>query len=460
MFPKKQYSVELRDADDIDLEASLLGMPKEEDWVLFAPYNDKSLMRDVLAYKLGNDLSQYAPRTRFCEVMLNGQYQGVYVLIEKIKRDKNRVNINKLDPEEITGDNLTGGYILKIDKSTGDSGEGWKSGYTPTPHPVGQQISFQYEVPKHDDIVPEQKQYIQQYMKQFEDALAGENFMDPVNGYAKYIDVNSFVDYFLAQEMTKNVDGYRLSTFLHKERDSDGGKIFMGPIWDFNLGFGNANYCTSGNPEGFVYNFNFVCSDDFWLIPFWWSRLLQDENFRTKVSERWSELRATKWKEAAILNYVDSVTTVLNEGSQQRNFTAWSVLNKYVWPNYYIGSSHANEVDWLKDWVSDRLAWLDQNLSPVITDTETEEKLDARVTAYPNPFSTQVTFQYTLQHSGQVNLRLFDSMGRVAKSVSLNHNAPGQYTYQWSQDIANSFYYYTLEQVGKCPVLPTIVSDF
>ncbi len=448
MFPKKQYSVELHDDQGNDLEASLMGMPKEEDWVLFAPYNDKSLMRDVLAYKLGNDMGQYAPRTRFCEVMLNGIYQGVYVLIEKIKRDKNRVDINKLDPEEITGDNLTGGYILKIDKTTGDSGVGWKSSYSPTPHPRDQQISFQYEVPKHDEIATEQKTYIQQYINQFENALAGENFIDPTNGYAKYIDVNSFIDYFLAQELTKNVDGYRLSTFLHKQRDSDGGKLFIGPIWDFNLGFGNADYCTSGEAEGFVYNFNFVCFDDSWLIPFWWSRLLQDENFRFKVADRWSELRATKWKEATIHSYIDSVATVLNEGAQQRNFSAWSVLNKYIWPNFYVGSSHVNEVTWLKDWVSDRLAWLDENLSPVITGTEKQEKPDANVTAYPNPFSTQVTFQYNLHQAGQVDLRLFDFMGRVARSVTLDHDAPGQYSYSWETDIANSFYYYTLEQSG------------
>jgi hypothetical protein len=449
MFPKKQYSIELRNADDKDLEAPLMGMPKEEDWVLFAPYNDKSLMRDVLAYKLGNDMGQYAPRTRFCEVMLNGRYQGVYVLIEKIKRDKNRVDINKLDPEEITGDNLTGGYILKIDKTTGDSGEGWKSSYSPTPHPRDQQISFQYEVPKHDEIVAEQKQYIQQYISQFEDALAGENFKDPVNGYAKYIDVNSFVDYFLTQELSKNIDGFRLSTFLYKQRDSDGGKLFMGPIWDFNLGFGNADYCTSGEAEGFVYNFNFICSDDSWLIPFWWGRLLQDENFRIKVGDRWSELRASKWKEAAILSYIDSIAAVLNEGAQQRNFEAWSVLNKYIWPNFYVGSSHVNEVTWLKDWVSDRLVWLDENLSLVITDTERDEKGNASVIAYPNPFSTQVTFKYTLQRAGQVDLRLFDTMGRVAKAVSLNHEAPGQYFYSWETDATNSFYYYKMEQSGE-----------
>jgi hypothetical protein len=140
--------------------------------------------------------------------------------------------------------------------------------------------------------VAEQKSYIQKYVGQFESALAGNNFSDPLLGYAKYIDVNSFVDFFIMQEVTKNVDGYRLSTFFHKQRESDGGKLVMGPIWDFNLGFGNANYCTSGNPEGFVLAFNNMCPDDYWLIPFWWKRLLQDPAFSAKVAARWAELRS------------------------------------------------------------------------------------------------------------------------------------------------------------------------
>ncbi|MDZ7646659.1 MAG: CotH kinase family protein [Cytophagales bacterium] len=126
--------------------------PPEEDWVLFAPYNDKSLMRDALAYKLGRDLGQYAPRTRFCEVIINDIYQGVYVLIEKIKRDKNRVDINKLDPDENSGNNLTGGYIIKIDKSTGSGNGGWTSTYTPPGRNGNQTIYFQYDYPKDADI--------------------------------------------------------------------------------------------------------------------------------------------------------------------------------------------------------------------------------------------------------------------------------------------------------------------
>ena len=219
MFPKKQYGIELHDALGASIDASLLGLPKQSDWILFAPYNDKSLVRDPLAYKLGRDLGRYAPRTKYCEVVLNGEYQGIYVLIEKIKRDKNRVDINKLDPIEITNDDLTGGYIIKIDKDTGTGGEGWASTFTPPGRSGTQTIFFQYDYPKAANIVVQQKEYIKQYVAAFENALAGDNFKDPNQGYAKYIDVDSFIDYFIANEVSKNVDAYRLSTFMYKRKD-------------------------------------------------------------------------------------------------------------------------------------------------------------------------------------------------------------------------------------------------
>ena len=445
MFPKKQYGIELRDALGNGISASLLTLPEEEDWILFAPYNDKSLLRDVLAYKLGRELGSYAPRTKYCELVLNGVYQGIYVLMEKIKRDKNRVDINKLDPDEITGNDLTGGYLFKIDKTAGSGGDGWYSAYPP-PNAGIRTIFFQYEYPQPQDIVAEQKAYIQKYVSQFENALHGNNFDDPVLGYAKYIDVNSFVDFFIMQEITKNVDGYRLSTFLHKQRESDGGKLAMGPIWDFNLAFGNADYCTSGNPEGFVIDFNNICNQDFWLIPFWWNRLLQDDAFTEKLAARWTELRATKFQESVIHAYIDSVASVLNAESQQRNFKAWNVLSRYVWPNYFIGSSFQAEIDWLRAWVSQRLDWLDQSMPLLVTAIGEETESGDNVKVFPNPFSTQVTVEYSLQKPGLINLRIFDSLGGAIHSVKINHDSPGTFTYLWKAEGSSSLYYYYVQQ--------------
>ena len=217
----------------------------------------------------------------------------------------------------------------------------------------------------------------------------------------------------------------------------------MGPIWDFNLGFGNVNYCTSGDPEGFVFEFNRICNQDYWLVPFWWNKLFQDDNFKTRLTDRWAELRAAEWNEAVIHDYIDSIATILNAGSQQRNFTAWPVLNMYVWPNFYIGNSFGNEVNWLKGWISQRLTWLDENLPQIITATE-DGNLEAAVKAYPNPFSTNINFEYSLQEPGDVYFRVYDNMGRVVKSATVEHDAGGKFIYSMTADLPASIYHYTI----------------
>jgi hypothetical protein len=441
-FPKKQYGIEIRDELGNGIDTSLLDMPSEEDWVLFAPYNDKSLMRDVLAYKLGRDLGRYAPRTRFCEVILNGEYQGIYVLMEKIKRNSNRVDIAKLTPDEISGDDVTGGYIIKLDKETGSGNGGWNSSYPPPNRSGNQPIYFLYDYPSATDIVTEQMNYIKQYVNNFETVLSSPTFNDPVNGYAKYIDVDSFIDFFIINEVSKNVDGYRLSTYLYKEKDSDGGKLHMGPLWDFNLGFGNANYCTQGNPEGWVTDFNSICPQDYWLIPFWWNKLYSDGAYRNKLAARWEELRSNQLNTERILTYIDSVANVLNAESQQRNFQRWPVLGTYVWPNYYVGPTFASEVSWLKNWVSTRLNWLDASMPKLITAVE-NAPAEFSVELYPNPFSKEVMISYSLSSAGSLSIEFFDLLGRSIKTVKESRDQPGSYqTNLPTHDFPAGTYYY------------------
>ncbi len=447
MFPKKQYSIEVRDALGTGINVSLLGMPPEEDWVLFAPYNDKSLMRDVLAYKLGRDLGHYAPRTHFCEVVLNGEYLGIYVLMEKIKHDKNRVDIANLSPLEISGDDITGGYIIKIDKESGSGNGGWFSSYFPPNRSGSQQIYFQYDYPSASEIVTEQMNYIKQYVNNFETSLNSTTFNDPVNGYAKYIDVDSFIDFFIMNEVSKNVDGYRLSTYLYKEKNPDGGKLHMGPIWDFNLGFGNANYCTQGNPEGWVTDFNTICNRDYWLIPFWWSKLYSDGVYRNKLAARWTELRASQLETDRILTYIDSVANVLNGESQQRNFQRWPVLSTYVWPNYYVGPTFAAEVSWLKNWVIERLNWMDANMPRLITSIE-DASSDFSVEFFPNPFSKELQINYSLQEAGTISVEIYDMLGRPIKTIQESKQQPGVYqSLMPVHDLQAGTYYYRA-QVG------------
>ncbi len=456
MFPKKQYGVELINDLGEGINAPLLGMPAEEDWVLFSPYNDKSLMRDVLAYKLGRDLGHYSPRTRYCEVVLNGQYQGVYVLIEKIKRDKNRVDVNSLSADENSGDNLTGGYIIKIDKESGSGNGGWTSSFTPPGRSGTQTIFFQYDYPKAADITTQQKAYIKQFMTSFESTLTGTTFTDPVNGYTRYIDPDSFIDFFIANEASKNVDGYRLSTYLHKDKDSNGGKLTMGPLWDFNLGFGNANYCTQGNPQGWVTNFNTVCPQDFWLIPFWWHRLNQDPAYRSKLAARWASLRANEFQTERLLTYIDSVATVLNMEAQQRNFVKWPVLGQYVWPNSYWGPTFQSEVEWLKNWVTERMSWLDANMPNVITDVK-ESAANFTVAVYPNPFHSDFEVEYTMKSAGTFTVQVFDMMGRSVISASESREEPGSYILRLQkQELPDGVYYY-IASTGSTPISGKVV---
>lgn len=442
MFPKKQYGIELRNEQGEGIDAPLLGLPEEEDWILYAPFNDKSLMRDALAYKLGREMGRYAPRTRYCEVVLNGSYQGVYVLIEKIKRDKNRVDISNLKPGEISGDDLTGGYILKVDKDTGSGGDGWESDHQPLHGIKDQNIFFQYQDPKPDKIADEQKEYIQNFMKDFENALAGENFQDPEEGYARYIDVPSFIDFFIASEVTKNVDAYRISTFFHKQKITDGNKLVMGPVWDFNLGFGNADYCTKGNPQGFVIGFNKVCPDDYWLIPFWWERLFEDENFHQQVLDRWKELREGPFQTAKMTAYVDSVAAVMNEGPQQRNFKAWPVLGTYVWPNYYVGNTYQEEVMWLKNWITARMEWLDVNLPGKVTALNDKDRLPGfSITTGPVPFQEVLKLEYAIPKPGKLSIELLDLQGRTVLEGEFYDHTQGthQSTLNTSQ-LSNGIY--------------------
>lgn len=446
-FPKKQYSIELRDATGEGVSAPLLGLPPEEDWVLFAPYNDKTLMRDVLAYKIGRDLNRYAPRTRFCELVLNGNYEGIYVLIEKIKRDNNRVDINKLNPDENSGNDLTGGYIIKIDKETGSGNGGWTSSYVPPNRSGNQTIYFQYDYPKAEDISTEQKNYIRQFMLNFETALTGAGFTDPVNGYTRYADADSFIDFFIVNEVSKNVDGYRLSTFMHKQRDSDGGKLIMGPVWDFNLGFGNADYCTSGNPEGWVTGFNSICPQDYWLIPFWWGRLYQDPVYRSKLAARWAEVRSNQLQTSRLHTYIDSVYSVLHSEATFRNFQRWPVIGLYVWPNFFVGSSYTEEVNWLKTWITNRMNWLDANMPQVITAVESNTSFQV----YPNPFLNEVYLEYSLSEPGKFEVEWFDSSGKGFHKFSETQISKGAYQTTINTQNWPSGLYYFRAQPGSGP---------
>ncbi len=410
MFPKKQYAIELKSALLEDTSAIILGMPSEEDWILQGPYSDKSLIRNVLIYKLANDLGWYAPRTVLCEVFLNGQYKGVYFMTEKIKRDSGRVNINDLNPDENFGDDLTGGYIVKIDKFDGATiGLGWDSPYPAVAPGATGVIHFQYHYPEEDVITPAQGNYIRNYVTSFETALRASYYRDPNKGYRNYINVDSFIDFAICNEITKNVDGYRLSTFLHKDKDSKDGKLYMGPIWDFNLGFGNADYCNAWLTTDWAWDFNNICGPH---TPFWWAKFLKDPDYLQQFKERWTNVRQNVLSNETVLGHIDSLASVLEE-PQKRNFAQWPILNQYVWPNSYVGGTYANEIGFLKSWITSRFDWLDRNIGNMQVVTGIDEFESKDITIYPNPSNGIINIRYHQTSGSGLQVEIVDNLGRL-----------------------------------------------
>lgn len=424
MYPKKSYGFETRESANTstDRKVSLLGMPEESDWVLYAPYSDKTLMRDVIAYRLAQKMGWYASRYRYCEVVINGDYKGVYILLEKVKRDANRVNVSKLKSTDNTGDDVTGGYILKIDKTTGTWTGGFDSNYPPylpNGQNRGQKTSFLYVYPelhtpaRDDDMTAAQEQYIRTFMNTFETNLRSNDFADVSKGYRKYINPASFVDYFILTESVFNVDGYRLSTYMYKDKDSKGGRLTIGPAWDYNISQGNADYYDGNRTDRWMYQMNYSFPSDSKLVPFWWERLLDDQVYKNDAKCRWLTLRKDVLHTDSVMHFIDSVATALSE-PQARNYQRWPILSQYVWPNAKVTGSYKGEVDYLKEWWTARLAWLDSNM-PGVCDVLASEDPSQRTKAtfYPSPFTN--TLQLRLEDqpaSTPVTAETYDLLGR------------------------------------------------
>ncbi|MBK8885106.1 MAG: CotH kinase family protein [Saprospiraceae bacterium] len=207
---------------------------------------------------------------------------------------------------------------------------------------------------------------------------------------------------------------------MHKNRDSEGGKLKFGPVWDFNLGFGNVDYCTQGNPEGLVIlNFNDVCSDDYWVIHFWWKKFLEDEAFYSQLKMRWKTLRQKEFSENRVNHLIDSISVLLNK-AQVRNFQKWPVLGQYVWPNYYIGNTYSEEVNHLKSWIDSRFAYLDKvwEIKTEVEDTTNYTQL------LPNPTADLLTISFAKKVPKDLTISLYDTNGSsfVVPIIDLDEN--------------------------------------
>ena len=348
---KPPYRFETVDNNGENNNVKLLGLPEENDWILYAPWSDKSLLRNVLIYSLSNEMGRYAPRSKFVELYLNNEYRGVYVLMEKIKRDKNRVAISSLDPNSNFGDNLTGGYILKFDwAETGDNNGGFFS--------LIDGMRYNYHYPKPDEISSEQENYIQSYINSYENIM-NSNKYNSEEGYSSFIDIGSFVDFIILQEISRNVDAYGLSTYIYKDKESINNKLTAGPIWDFNHGFGNCDYYKAWETVGWNISYTYNDMDQ---RAFWWLKLWNDDNFQEMIKDRYKLLRESTLSTNNINTLIDQYVFKLGT-SVNKNFTKWPILGEYIWPNKQVFDTYQEEIIYLKTWINNRLTWMDSELN-------------------------------------------------------------------------------------------------
>jgi len=339
-FLKKSFALKLKGK-----KKSLLGLPKDSEWVLYGPYPDKTLLRDKLIFTLSEEMGLLAPKSKYCELVINNDYRGIYLLMQKVKISKNMVNISKMNNKDTIGDDLTGGYMLKFDRGSEE--------YIHSKYPLEKHLQNKYFLrfhePKGSDLCETQKDSIKSYINNFETALYYNN-----NNLIDFIDIKSFVDFFIINEFSKNVDAYRLSTYIYKDKDSKNGKLTMGPLWDYNFSLGLVDYSDGYKPEGWIYN-----SSDY--IPYWWKSFMKDETFRKQLKNRWTELR----KKIITSDYINSIIDNdidLIEDVIERNDTKWKMSGSEIWPNYFNGKTYDEEIEYLKKWIDLRISWLDKNI--------------------------------------------------------------------------------------------------
>ncbi|MHC4721247.1 MAG: CotH kinase family protein, partial [Planctomycetota bacterium] len=408
-YPKKQYRFETWDENSPDpepkaryqdMDVSLLGFSAESDWIIHGPYADRTLMRNLQTYTWSRQIGRYAAKSRFVELFHDKDgagsslewdggtgstdYWGVYVFMEKVKRGPDRVDIARLDPAHNAEPEITGGYLFKKD---------WGSNFTTYFYDE----PLQYEDPRYEELNSTQRNWIENYFDQFDTALSSGNYANPAhaNYYGNYIDIDSWIDHHIIVETAKNVDGFVLSTFLSKDR---GGKIVMGPVWDYNGAYG-ANYFCSYDPQGWLHEFNErVCVDrlsgcnsrgEGWqAFPGednpngynWYYRITEDPEFLLAYADNWFELREHHFKTANMVGDVDNnvalltanLTCVGPDNAVDRNFTRWNILNNYIWPDLWSMCHRSNTyqdfVDWLTTWLDARLDWMDTEIDSAYGD--------------------------------------------------------------------------------------------
>jgi hypothetical protein len=347
-MPKKSYNISIEYGD-----TPILDMSSSDSWMVIANYADKSLMRNYTAYELYRMMgAEFSPNLRFVDFVMNGEYLGTYNIGERIKIEKGRLDFPKLKFDSIlTPEVITGSYVVEInppDKAHGDT-----KIFETTKFNLNYSGTFVVvKQPGEKNVTDQMINYIRDYFIETETALFGKDFRDPANGYRKYLDMDSFIDYYIVNELYKNVDSaFYTSVYLYKPR---GDVLYMGPIWDFDLSLGNADYNDCDNPENW-----YVRNSE------WFSRLFEDPEFKAKFVERWNFVRDNYFDD--LYKLIDDTAELLDK-SQVLNFKKWNILGVYVWPN--AGNvagrkTYQSEIDYLKDFLTKRIEWIDGQVNKV-----------------------------------------------------------------------------------------------
>jgi hypothetical protein len=352
---KKSYQLELVDEQRKDRDLPLLGLPEGSDWVLHGCGYDPNCVRNALVYTLGRKLGHYAPRTRFVELVVDGAYQGLYVLIERVRRGDARVDVPKPAPTAANGD-ITGGYIFKM-----DLGEGTPNDRIPRDwvSPVSQTV-YSYYYPRFDQITTAQGAYLRDHMRRFEALMRSNGWNDADTGYRRWLHLPSWVDFALIQELSLNPDAYFKSVYLQKWPQSKGGKLAIGPFWDFDIAFGVVDFRDGRNTQSWAHTMNrfgaervaYATPGKVPYVPEYWERLWTDPAFQRDLKCRWQELRKGPLQianlDAMIDSWMDQLAVAL-----PRDHARWPALPK----NSYHGGDQT-----LKTFLRTRLTWMDANL--------------------------------------------------------------------------------------------------
>ena len=335
-LPKKPYGIDTLEDDGIeDKGVKLLGMPKEDDWILNSFAFDDSMMRDYISYEMSREMGQYAANLKYCEVVLNGDYIGLYALSEKIKRDGDRVNIAKLSDDENSFPEISGGYLMQTDRVSDENPAAWYSNGA----------VYIHEKPNSDDITSQQSSYIESVFRSLDNNANNANI---TSGYPSIIDIPSFVDYMLMAEIASNADAYALSTYYHKDR---GGKLRAGPVWDYNLTYGNDLFDFFGTPydrsQTYVWQFNYSNTGSYF-----WGDLFNNSTFKCYLAKRFDEL--TEEGQPLSFNYlsnlIDNTAELISEATEREN-ERWETIDDF-----------SGEIANMKVWIQERITWMRNNL--------------------------------------------------------------------------------------------------